>query len=115
MRNRFAAAVAMAVTVVLSSAAFAAAADVVPVVATTHSRIHLIKGRVRAIDVTRLVVVGSGGRQSFVLTPETERIGNVRVGSSVDVSYHKDGKERIASAVVVTRWKTPPSTSRSQY
>jgi len=115
MRNRFAAAVAMAVTLAISSAAFAATADVVPVVATRHSRIHLTKGRVRAIDVTRLVVVGSGGRQSFVLTPETERIGNVRVGATVDVSYHKDGKERIASAVVVRPWKTPPSTSRSPY
>jgi hypothetical protein len=103
-------------TLGLSTSAFAAeaSAHAGPAEATTQSRIHVMKGRVRSIDTSRLVVAGSDRRMSFVLTPETEQIGDVKVNSTVDVSYHKDGKERIASAVLVTPRKEPPSTTGSR-
>ncbi len=118
MQKRLATPAAVAITLALSTSAFAAtaasAARVVPVVSTTQSRIHVMKGRVRAIDAERLVVAGSDRRLSFVLTPGTETLGDVKVGSFVDVSYHKDGKERIASAVLVTPRKATPSTTGSR-
>jgi hypothetical protein len=109
---------AVAITLALSTSAFAAVtaaeARVVPVVTTTQSRIHVMKGRVRAVDAERLVVAGPDRRLSFVLTPQTETIGDVKVGSFVDVSYHKDGKDRIASAVLVAPRKATPSTTGSR-
>jgi hypothetical protein len=115
MQNRLAMPAAVALMLALSASAFAApAAKAVPAGVTTQSRIHLMKGRVRAIDAQRLVVIGSEGRLSFVLTPATEQLGDVKVGSTVDVSYHKDGKERIASAVLVMPAKASPSMTGSQ-
>jgi hypothetical protein len=123
MQKRLATPAAVAFTLALSTSAFAAtaapapavpAARVVPVVTTTSSRIHVMKGRVRAIDAGRLVVAGPDRRLSFVLTPQTETIGDVKVGSLVDVSYHKDGKDRIASAVLATPRKATPSTTGSR-
>jgi len=108
---------ALAITLALSTSALAAAAPAardVPAVTTTQNHIHVMKGRVRAVDAERLVVAGSDRRLSFVLTPQTETIGDVKVGSFVDVSYHKDGKERIASAVLVTPQKATPSTTGSR-
>ena len=104
MHSRLATPAAIAFILALSTSAAAA----------SPSRIHVIKGRVRAIDATRLVVAGSDRRLSFVVTPDTERIGDAKVGSAVDVSYHKDGKDRIASVVLVTPWKAPSSTTGSR-
>jgi hypothetical protein len=118
MQKRLVTPAAVAITLALSTSALAAAisaeARVVPVVTTTESRIHVMKGRVRAIDAERLVVAGSDRRLSFVLTPQTETIGDVKVGSFVDVSYHKDGKDRVAAAVLVAPRKATPSTTGSR-
>ena len=73
------------------------AARPAPVLAT-----HATSGIVKSIDQTSLVLqrkTGVHGELRFVLNPGTERVGEVTAGSTVEVRYRIDGKQRVATAV----------------
>jgi hypothetical protein len=66
---------------------------------------HATKGVIKAVTTTTLVVTirASGKRTdtTFVLTPSTQKEGALEAGSTVEIRYRTDGKQRIATAVSV--------------
>jgi hypothetical protein len=70
---------------------------------------HATKGVVKTVSATAIVITrGAAGKRtetSFVLTPSTQRVGTVAAGSTVEIRYRTDGKQRIATAVSV---EAPP-------
>ena len=94
---------------------FASAAENSVAAPTAASRPHMVKGVVRSIDDSKLVIErlpqATERRMTFVVEPSTERQGMVRVGSTVDVRYQREADRRIATEVTVERAKAMPSTS----
>jgi hypothetical protein len=66
---------------------------------------HATKGVVKTVSATTLVVTTrtSGKRTdtTFVLTPSTQKEGALVAGSTVEIRYRTDGKQKIATAVSV--------------
>ena len=78
---------------------------------------HATKGVVSFVDATKLTIERSpryGGVLTFVLNPSTEREGNIKVGSNVEVRYRTAEHQRIATVVTVEQAKAAPSTTASQ-
>lgn len=85
----------------------------------THTRasaaqgaVHATKGIVKSVDAHTLVIARSpryGREITFVLNPSTERVGSVAVGSTVDIRYRTEARERVATAVTVVPAKQPGS------
>ena len=70
----------------------------------TTSANHATKGVVTFVDANTLVITrshGYGKEMSFELTPTTESVGTVVVGSTVDVRYRYKAARKIATAVTV--------------
>ena len=66
--------------------------------------VHATSGVVKSVSDTSLVISKSatkGPETTFVVNASTQKEGNVAVGSMVDVRYHDEGKEKIATAVTV--------------
>jgi hypothetical protein len=84
---------------------------------TAKSTMHATKGVVKFVDGNKLVIARSpryGMEMSFILNPTTERVGNLKVGSTVDVRYRTEAEKKIATAVSVEHPKQPPSAPGSQ-
>jgi hypothetical protein len=66
---------------------------------------HATKGVVKAVSTTTLVVTtrmaGKRSDTTFVLTPSTQKEGALAAGSTVEIRYRTEGKQRIATAVSV--------------
>lgn len=66
---------------------------------------HATKGVVKTVSATALVVTRrtSGKRTdtTFVLTPSTHTEGALTAGSTVEIRYRTDGRQKIATAVSV--------------
>ena len=65
---------------------------------------HATKGIVKSVDATTLVITRSpknGREMTFVLNSSTERDGNVTVGSTVEVRYRAEAKQRVAMVISV--------------
>jgi hypothetical protein len=65
---------------------------------------HAVRGVVKSIDASSLVITKSGHKDqlvSFVLAPSTAREGTIDVGSTVAVRYTSEGKTLTATAVAV--------------
>ena len=66
---------------------------------------HATKGVIKAVSSTTLVVTthraGKRTDTTFVLTPSTHKEGALAAGSTVEIRYRTDGKQRIATAVSV--------------
>jgi hypothetical protein len=82
---------------------------------TPNVRVHATKGVVKSVDENNLVITRSqhGRDMSFVLNPSTERYGDVKVASTVDVRYRTEAEQRIAIAVTVEHARQPPSAAGS--
>ena len=81
------------------------------------SPMHATRGVVRFVDASKLVITRTpryGPEMSFVLQPATERVGNLKVGSTVDVRYRTEGDKRIATAVSVERPNQPSAPGSQQ-
>ena len=66
--------------------------------------VHATKGVVKSVDATSLViskVAGKGPDTTFMLNSSTQKQGTLVAGASVDVRYHKEGKDNVATAVTV--------------
>jgi len=84
--------------------------------ANTTMTVHATKGVVKFVDAHKLVVrrTSQGRRErTFVLNPSTERSGDVKVGSTVDIRYRTDADQRIATAVTVVQAQQGPSVPGS--
>ena len=66
---------------------------------------HATTGVVKTVSATTLVITrrtaGKRTDTSFVLTPTTQKEGTLAAGSTVEIRYRTDGKQRIATAVSV--------------
>jgi len=76
--------------------------------AATAPAVHSTTGVVKSIDSSTLVitkVAGKGPETSFIVNASTQRQGNLVAGAAVDVRYHTEGKDKIATAVSVQQPK----------
>jgi hypothetical protein len=83
----------------------------------TQAPMHATKGVVAFVNATKLVVERSpryGGNMTFVLNPSTERDGNIKVGSTVEVRYRTEAHQRIATVVTAEHAKAAASAPASQ-
>jgi hypothetical protein len=83
--------------------------------ASSSQAMHATKGVVKSMDATKLVIrrSSSGSDMSFTLNPSTEREGNVKVGSTVEVRYRTEPNQRIATVVAAAHPKAKPSAPAS--
>jgi hypothetical protein len=91
-----------------SPAAFAASpgqstgAHAAKATSTTKAASHAVRGVVKSVDTSSLVIVRTGkkaGDLSFVLNPSTVQEGTPAIGSTVSVRYRTEGKTLVATAV----------------
>jgi uncharacterized protein DUF5666 len=93
----------------LSSAAFAGAAaqksgSTAKHTASTSTASHAVRGVVKSIDDSSLVVTASGKKtadMTFVVNSSTTKEGSPAVGSTVSVRYKTEGGKMVATAVAV--------------
>ncbi|MEO7189582.1 MAG: hypothetical protein ABI051_00850 [Vicinamibacterales bacterium] len=72
--------------------------------------VHATKGVVKSIDDKSLViskVAGKGPDTTFMVNASTERKGTIAAGTSVDVRYRTEGKDKVATAVTAQEMKMP--------
>jgi len=66
---------------------------------------HATKGVIKTVSATALVVTtraaGKRTDTTFVLTPSTHTEGALATGSTVEIRYRTDGRQKIATAVSV--------------
>jgi hypothetical protein len=76
--------------------------------ATSKPTTHATKGVVKSMDTSTLVIrrSPSGPDMRFTLNPATEREGNVKVGSTVEVRYRTEAHQRVATVVATAHPKT---------
>jgi len=64
---------------------------------------HAIRGVVKAISTFYVVVVTGSGKKSremtFMLTPSTEKDGDITIGAMVSVRYRQEGHTFVSTAV----------------
>jgi hypothetical protein len=63
---------------------------------------HSVKGTVKSIDASSLVITKSGkagGDMTFTLNADTKKDGSPAVGSPVSVRYRSEGSNNVATAV----------------
>ena len=60
---------------------------------------HTVKGTVKSLDNSSLVVSHKGGDMTFVVDNGTAKTGSPAVGSEVSVKYHTEGKTNMATAI----------------
>ena len=105
-----------AVGLALPSADRSPAKNAASTAATTgQAAMHATRGIVKAMDATKLVIrrSPSGPDMNFALNPSTEREGNVRVGSTVEVRYRTEANQKVATVVALARTKATPSAPAS--
>jgi hypothetical protein len=61
---------------------------------------HSIKGVIKSIDASSLILTSSKKDVPFVLNASTQREGQLAAGSTVSVRYHEESGSKIAMAVV---------------
>jgi hypothetical protein len=69
---------------------------------TATAASHSVKGVVKSIDASSLVITKSGkagGEMTFTLNADTKRDGSPAVGSPVSVRYRAEGSSMVATAV----------------
>jgi hypothetical protein len=74
-----------------------------PQAKTAHPATHFTQGTIASIDSNQLVVNRKGrGKQqqsTFTLNSDTQRTGNLAVGSRVSVQYREDNQQKTATSV----------------
>jgi hypothetical protein len=91
-------------------------ADTQTLTASTNATVHATKGVVKFVDANTLVIKRTpqdGRETTLVLNPSTQRSGDVKVGSTVDVRYRTEAKQRVATAVTVVHARQPSSAPGS--
>ena len=64
---------------------------------------HAIRGVVKSISTFYVVVITGSGKKAremtFLLSPSTERDGEITIGVTVSVRYRQDGRTLVSTAV----------------
>jgi hypothetical protein len=74
---------------------------------------HSVKGTVKSIDSSSLVISRKkGGDMTFALDSTTKKEGSPAVGSDVSVQYHTEGKTMMATAITAQPAKQVAASSK---
>ena len=91
-----------------ASAVATSAPDVPASQQTTPVSTHAVRGLVKSVTTTALVLSRPSKKSSdlvFALSASTVRAGTIEVGETVSVRYRTEGKTLVAMAVTVTPHK----------
>jgi len=73
---------------------------------------HSVKGVVKSIDASSLVITKSGKDMTFTLNADTKRDGAPAAGSPVSVRYRTEGSTMVATAVTAQAAKPAKSQAK---
>jgi hypothetical protein len=90
----------MLAALALPVSAFAAAPQTAKK-STTSTATHSVKGTVKSVDTSSLVITHKGSDMTFALDATTVKEGSPAVGNDVSVRYRTEGKTMVATAVSV--------------
>jgi hypothetical protein len=82
---------------------------------TAPAASHSVKGVVKSIDASSLVITKSGkagGEMTFTLNADTKRDGSPAVGSPVSVRYRAEGSSMVATAVAAQPAKSAKTQTK---
>jgi hypothetical protein len=120
MRNKLTTVTLAGLLTTMPVAGFVATAQTATTDPASETRIghSTTSGVVKSIDDKSLTITRSGknaGEMAFALERSTKREGTVAIGAPVSVRFDKDGKTRVATAVVArlqpshTSYSLPPA------
>jgi hypothetical protein len=77
---------------------------------------HAIRGVVKSISTFYVVVITGSGKKAremtFVLTPSTERNGDITIGATVSLRYRQEGRTLVSTALFAQPEKRPVQIPR---
>src|SRR5215510_13948842 len=88
---------ALVVALAVAGSTFAAVPQAAKKTSTPAT--HSMKGTVKSLDNSSLVLSHKGGDMTFVVDNATAKTGSPAVGSEVTVKYHTEGKTNMATAI----------------
>jgi hypothetical protein len=77
---------------------------------TTAPASHTVKGTVKSLDDSSLVLTTKKGDMTFAVDPAAAKRGSPAVHSDVSVKYHTEGKTMMATAITAQSTKQVAST-----
>ena len=89
----------LVVALAVAGSAFAAVPQASSSAKKSTPASHTVKGTVKSLDNSSLVVSHKGGDMTFVVDNGTAKTGSPAVGSEVSVKYHTEGKTNMATAI----------------
>jgi hypothetical protein len=107
----------------MASAAFAQTAPATkpapaakkPAAAAPAAATHATTGVVKSIDDSKLVISKSatkGPETTFAVNASTQKEGTIAAGTTVDVRYKTEGKEKVATAISVHEAKAKTAAKK---
>ena len=107
----------------MASAAFAQTAPATkpapaakkPAASAPAAATHATSGVVKSIDDSKLVISKSatkGPETTFAVNASTQKEGTIAAGTSVDVRYKTEGKEKVATAISVHEAKAKTAAKK---
>src|SRR5215467_2375745 len=89
-----------------------------PQAKTSQPATQFTQGTIASIQANQIVinrtVRGKAGQMTFVLTPQTQRTGNLVVGARVSVQYREADKKNIAAAVRELQANAPDKSGKTE-
>ncbi len=76
---------------------------------------HATTGVVKSIDDSKLVISKSakkGPETTFTVNSSTQKEGSIAAGTTVDVRYKTEGKDKVATAISVHEAKAKPTAKK---
>jgi hypothetical protein len=88
-----------------------------PQAKTSQPATHFTQGTITSIQTNQVVITrtvrGKAGQMTFVLTPQTQRSGNLVAGTRVSVQYREANNQNIAAAVSELSTKDPANSGKT--
>ena len=88
-----------------------------PQAKTSQPATHFTQGTITSIQANQIVITrtvrGKAGQMTFVLTPQTQRSGNLVAGTRVSVQYREANNQNIAAAVSELSTKDPANSGKT--
>ena len=100
----------LVVALAVAGSAFAAVPQASSSAKKSTPASHTVKGTVKSLDNSSLVVSHKGGDMTFVVDNGTTKTGSPAVGSEVSVKYHTEGKTNMATAITAQPAKQEASS-----
>ena len=86
-----------------------------PAAAAPAAATHATTGVVKSIDDSKLVISKSatkGPETTFAVNASTQKEGTIAAGTTVDVRYKTEGKEKVATAISVHEAKAKTAAKK---